>query len=100
MQQTVTISGLSDHGEGEYALALEEAMECLNREPQAVLEFIGEARENGSLTVDSAEYDNTAGTITVVRTWTADAWATYQSHQDNIDFIVGKMTEAGFTVNM
>lgn len=99
MQQTITIGGLTNHGTNWYRKAIDEALACLNQEEQAVLNFVGEAEEAGNVTI-TRTWDTDAGTITIVREWTDAAWEEYQTHSANTDFIVEKIREAGFTVDM
>lgn len=100
MQQTIKISGLKQkYHPTKWDCAIDEVLDCLNREPQAVLEFIGAQEAAGNVSVNR-NYDAENDTITIVREWNQSAWDEYQTHSENMNFIISEFQKAGYTVEI
>lgn len=105
MNQKIVISGIkSKHGTEtnfatRYGDAFAEVVACLNKESQAVMEYVGEAVDAGNVNVTRA-YDRNADTITINRVWNDAGWAGYQSHATNAAAVKAAFEGAGYTVTI
>lgn len=105
MNQKIVISGIKNkHGTEKYGAtryddAFAEVVGCLNREPQAVFEYVGQAMDAGNVNVTRA-YDRNADTITITRVWNDAGWAGYQEHATNAAAVKAAFEAAGYTVTI
>ena len=100
--QTISFSGLQDHGTDGEALALQEIWAVIEASELASdaltnLNSIKTAITDGTMTVERA-YDNSAGTLTITRTWDDDAWTAHQSSNVDTSAMATAFSGAGITV--
>lgn len=98
--QTIVIGGIKNKYEsGNCTFPLHEAVDCLNQEQQASMNFVGEAEAAEKVTITRA-YDRDADTLTHTRVWTDAGWTEYQAHSDNTNAVKAAMETAGYTVTI
>ncbi len=99
MIQTITIAGFTGTYGGINApwLAQMEAINHLNKETQASMDYVGTCQGAGTMT-PGRSYDADTKTLTITRTWGDDAWTGYLDHADNTASVIAAMEAAGLTV--
>lgn len=100
--QTISFTGLQDHGTDGEALALQEIWAIIQAQSFAEdaltsLNSIKTAVAEGTLTVERV-YDNSAGTLTITRTWDDDAWTAHQASKLDNTAMANALSSAGITV--
>ena len=100
--QTISFTGLQDHGADGEALALQEIWAIIEAQAEgsAAVTALGSVKTaiaEGTMTVER-NYDNSAGTLTITRTWDDDAWTAYESNTVDTSAMANALSSAGITV--
>ena len=100
--QTITFTGLQDHGADGVALALQEIWAVFDAQVEgsaarAVLDGVKTSITDGTMTVER-NYDNSAGTLTITRTWDDDAWTAHGNNPVDTSAMTTALSNAGITV--
>jgi|14BtaG_2_1085337.scaffolds.fasta_scaffold06974_3 phytoene/squalene synthetase len=100
MKQKIVIAGIKNkYAKRDFKTAMIEVLGVMNKEEQAVFEFVGAAEAAAKVSITRA-YENDADKITIDRDWTDAGWTEYQTHSTNSAAVKSAMEAAGYTVTI